>query len=139
MENKMTILTDLFFHQTTADVRDAGTGDSFSLEIQSQGQRAVIEFPELDSDERERGSSDDYHFDLRNFNFDHELLAPGDIRVVTHGDNAWLPNSFWVTGGFGDGGNDEDVGLVYRPSWPQTNWFSTDSDEGQSSWPLDLA
>jgi hypothetical protein len=137
MRGWLRILTDLYFHQRTADVKDAGTDDDFTLLIQSQGQTAILEFDDNSGNDREMGESDSYQFDLRNFNFDHEMIKPGDLAIITHGKDAWLPEAFFVTGGFGDGVIEEDVVLVDVPHWSDTNWFSLDpEDEGQSYWSL---
>ncbi len=130
----MTIIEDLWVIHTTSLEALADTDDRFSLQIQSQRQRAVIVFPDLAYNEREKGQTDEYHFSLRDWQFDDEKIQPGEIEMLTHGTNRWLPSSFWV---ISRNVNKEYRILIVNHNWPQNGYFSTDQTEGQVSRPLD--
>jgi len=130
----MTIIEDLWIIHTTSKEEYSNTDDMFSLEIQSQGQRAVFVFPDLEHNERELGRTDEYRFDLRDWNFDDEMIQPGEIEMLTQGEDAWLPSSFWV---ISRNVNDEYRILIANPNWPQNAYFSTNPSEGHISRPLD--
>lgn len=130
----MAILERVWVIHTTHDAEDSNTDDSFSLEIQTADERVDLMFPNLPHDERERGRTDEYEFDLRDYNVDHLEVDPGDIRITTHGSNAWRARSIWVIGRTADGGYHL---LVARPDWPHNAQWSTDFSEGRPSRPLD--
>ncbi len=130
----MAILERIWVIKTTSTKNNAETDEEFSLEIQSQGQIQTLKFPDLSHNEREKGRTDEYEFDLRNYEFDDEQLMPGEIRLLIHGNNAWLPQSIWIIGKNVEGNFKL---IVARPDWPENAWFSTDSSEGQTSRPLD--
>jgi len=130
----MAVIEDLWVIHTTSQETQANTNDNFSLQIQSQGQRAVLVFPDLEHNERELGRTDEYHFDLRDWEFDDEMIQPGEIEMITHGSNRWLPSSFWV---ISRNVNDEYRILIVNLNWPQNAYFSNDPSEGQTSRPLD--
>jgi hypothetical protein len=130
----MAILERVWVIHTTSNAEDANTGENFSLEIQTANQVADMDFPDLAKNERERGTTDEYEFDLRNYNIDHRDANPGSIRMTIHGSNAWLPRSIWVIGRTED---DRYHLLVARPNWPSNAWFSTDASEGRATRPLD--
>ena len=137
----MAILERVWVTHTTSTDAEANTGAAFSLEISGNNQVANLDFPDLPHDERERGRTDQYEFDLRNWEIDHEDVLPGNVRLTIRGGeggNAWLPQSIWVMGRTVDG---QYHLLVARPDWPATAWFSTDhSDVGgtaRTTRPLD--
>jgi hypothetical protein len=132
----MAVIEDLFLIQTTSFMPDSESDDAFVLEVQSQGQRATLDFPDLPHNERERGRTDEYRFDLRDHEFDDQQIRPGDMRITTRGGDAWRPQAFWVITRNVDG---EFRLLVAIPDWPPTALFSNEpGDTGaQASRPLD--
>jgi hypothetical protein len=132
----MAILERIWVVHTTSTADDAETDSGITLEIQSGAQRMSKVLPDLPHDERERGRTDEYELDLRDFQFDTDVLQPGDFRFTIRGDDAWLPESIWVIGRTVNG--DFEL-LIARPYWPGTAWFSSDSHEGQVTIPLNQA
>ena len=132
----MAVLERIWVIHTTPTADDAGTDEGVTLEIQSGTQRMSRPLPDLPHDERELGRTNEYEFDVRDFQLDTDELEPGDIRFTKRGDDAWLPGSIWVIGRT-VGGNFKL--LVTRPDWPSNVWFSTDTSEGPASRPSDQA
>lgn len=122
----MAKLNEIWLIQRTARENNSDTDDIFLLEMQSGGERAEFRLAGLPHDEREQGRTDQYRFDVRDFEFDDEVLQPGDIRITATGEDAWLPSSFWV---IGRNVNDGFTLLVARPNWPQTGWFSANPSD----------
>lgn len=132
----MATLQKLWVIHTTADVNDAASNYRFTLEVQTREQRFTRDFPDLSHDERNRGRTDQYEFDLRDQEIDHREVTPGNIRITSRAEDAWLPEGFWVIG--------QDVNaafhlLVSRPDWPSNAWFGTRSRSvgAQPTRPLD--
>jgi len=118
----MAILERVWVIHTTSRQAEAGTDARFSLEIQTRSQRFAPNFPRLPHDERNRGRTDQYEFDLRDVEIDHEDVEPGNIRITILGRDRWLPESIWIVGRDRNGGFHL---LVARPAWPSNAWFST--------------
>jgi hypothetical protein len=135
----MATLKYLWVIHTTSTSTDAGTDDGFELQVRSpinpQALIAQLRFPDLPHDERERGRTDEYRFDMREFNVNMSGFREANFSIVTLGTNAWLPASIWVIG--------QDVEGTRRllasvPRWPSNLWFSRDSSEGQTAHALDV-
>jgi hypothetical protein len=56
--------------QTTADVKDANCDAGFQLQIFRSGGDVLLDFPDLPYDERERGRTDRYRFDVSGLGVD---------------------------------------------------------------------
>jgi len=130
----MALLDRIWVIHTTSRADKSDTNDNFSLHLPATGKAAdslgfLLRFPNLPHNERERGRTDQYEFDVRRFGIDHQE-ARGKISMSTDGGNAWLPQSIWVIGRTIDG---EDHVLVARSSWPTNRKFSTNSSEGRRS------
>jgi hypothetical protein len=134
----MATLRFLWVIHTTSTQENADTEESFRLEIRADdapsptGTTVFLRFPDLpSSDEKERGVTEQYMFDLRGQGINMESLKPADISITIGGSDAWLPSSIWVIG--------EDEGSNHRliagvPNWPTSvrdGWFSTDRAEGR--------
>jgi hypothetical protein len=84
--------------QTTADVKDANCDAGFQLQIIRSGGDLLLEFPDLPHDERERGRTDRYRFDVSGMGVDSSDPSFGLVmRMVTTTDG-WLPASIEVLG-----------------------------------------
>ena len=130
----MALLDHLWVIQTTSTKADADTEDSFRFGLlftQPNPQFEIwLNFPDLPHDERERGRTDQYRFNIDQSAtpMAMELLQSRNFAIATNGSDAWLPESIWVIG--------QDVSrgrrlLVGIPSWPSNLWFSTDLSEGR--------
>jgi hypothetical protein len=116
------MLQKLWVIHTTANVNNAASNFRFTLEVQTPTQRFSQDFPDLPHDERNRGRTDQYEFDLRDEEIDYRDVTPGNIRITSRAEDAWLPESIWVIGQEDDG---EFHLLVGRPEWPSNAWFGT--------------
>jgi hypothetical protein len=128
----MATLRNLWVIHTTSTEAGADTDDGFQLVIRASNvpypERARLTFPDLPHDERERGRTDQYRFDVLNLNIDMFGLGGNNFCIQTLGSDAWLPASIWVIG--------RDVTglqrlLVSLPFWPDNLWFSKDTSEGR--------
>lgn len=136
----MATLRFLWVIHTTSTRENADTEDRFSLNLRvsdfpiPQGTTVTLPFPDLPSpDEKERGVTEQYLFDLRNQEprINMAFLDAEDISITIQGRDAWLPASIWVIG--------EDVNSTRRllagvPNWPTSvsrGWFSADTSEGR--------
>jgi hypothetical protein len=83
---------------TTADESTAETDADFQLQIFRTGEDILLDFPELPHDERERGRTDRYRFDVSGMGVDSSDPSFGLVmRMVTTTDG-WLPASIEVLG-----------------------------------------
>ncbi|MGH9970006.1 MAG: hypothetical protein ACREBG_19730 [Pyrinomonadaceae bacterium] len=132
----MARLRTLWVIHTTSAQGDANTDERFRMIIKdSSAQRTELVLPSLQHDERERGRTDEYVFNLEGGRFiEMETLRPADIGIEITGGNAWLPKSIWVIGQDVQGGRKL---LAAQPSWPSDGWFSTQtSDAGARAKPV---
>lgn len=129
----MAQLRYLWVVHTTSTAENADTEDAFTLVIYSpinpQAEVGSLSFPDLPHDERERGRTDQYRFDMRREDVEVNMfgLSEGEFALQTNGRDAWLPASIWIIG--------QDIRgvrslLVDLPNWPNDLWFSRDSSEG---------
>lgn len=134
----MTALRYLWVIHTTSADENAGTDEGFQLRILSQiNPNAVVaefEFPDLQHDERERGRTDEYRFDVSELEIDMVGLDEDNFCVEILGDDAWLPHSIWIIGQDVEGTRQL---LASVPEWPKDLLFSTDEAEGEASHCLD--
>src|SRR4051812_41511943 len=89
----------------------------------------VMPFPKPSYDDRERGRTDQFRFnvDQSQFQIPIENLSPSNFVIETSGSDMWLPESIWIVG--------RDVNrnhrlLVAIPFWPSHLRFSQDESEG---------
>jgi hypothetical protein len=120
---------------TTSVLAEADTEDrGFQLGIRrvfpNPNFELWLDFPTPSYDDRERGRTDQYRFniDQNEFQIPMEALNRSNFAIFTDGRDAWLPESIWIIG--------RDVNrrhrlLVDRPFWDSTLWFSQDQSEGQ--------
>lgn len=132
----MSRLQTIWVIHTTSELADANTDDKFRVIIRdSSAQQTEMVFPSLPHNERERGRTDEYVFNMQGQRaIEMETLTPANIGLEITGGNAWLPKSVWVIG--------QDVQgkrkiLAAQPRWPSDSWFSTQtSDAGAKAKPV---
>jgi hypothetical protein len=121
---KMPRLNTITVIHTTKNESDAGTDADFVLEIVKQGQDVLKEFPDLPHDERERGRTDQYDFDVSGDDVDSsDPFFSISMRLV-NSEDGWLPKSVFV---FGQTVNGDNVVLGSHPEW-NDGWFDRGSD-----------
>lgn len=122
---------------TTKNVPDAGTNADFALEIErvsgvdGRGQllvdRITLPFPDLPHDERERGRTDSYEFEVSGRGLGRD--RPADIYMhMLNTEDGWLPESLFLIGigsGFGH------AVLGSHPSW-NDGWFDRNDPDALS-------
>jgi hypothetical protein len=134
----MATLQTLWVIHTTSNVADSDTDEGFELVIRGTinpgAIAARIRFPNLPHDERERGRTDEYRFQLLKFDINMFGLSESEFCIRILGDDAWLPASIWIIG-------QDIVGrrelLASIPNWPADLKFSTDESEGKAMRCLD--
>ena len=119
-------VTSIKVIQRTADVGYAATNDDFRFAISTPAATCNGSFPNLPSDERERGKTDTYSLNVSSCNLDKSLVTAQSFSIVTLGHNAWLPSNFCVQ--VTAGGTQSTIA---DGSWPTLDWFSTDPND----WP----
>ena len=129
----MAKLRFLYVIHTTANVEDAGTDAGFDLVVFSQvnpeAELGEFRFPDLPADERERGRTDEYRFDVSSLDVNMFGQGPDTLAIRMRSDDAnWLPSTIWVIGEDVEGTRELLVGL---PNWPSSLWWSTDASEGE--------
>ena len=115
---------------TTSRVDNAQTDALFKLVlVDAAGKEVQLDFPTLPHNERERGRTDQYRFDLTGLDtqFQSETLGPEQIGVRILSGDAWLPSSVFVVGFPFSGG---PMLLVGHINWPSEGWFSTQASDG---------
>lgn len=116
----MALLNDLWIFHTTSETEQSQTNEMFNLVITCAGIETIIQFPNLNHNEREKGRTDEYHFDLRTKGINDQNAI--ELRMEITGPNGWLPKSIWAV-------SLDDLGefkvLAHNPDWPQTSKFST--------------
>jgi hypothetical protein len=134
----MATLRYVWVIHTTSTAANAGTDEGFELIIRSQvNPQAIVgtrRYPDLPHDERERGRTDQYRFDVRDLGVDMFGLNEDNFCIRILGDDAWLPASIWIIGQDVQGARRLLAGV---PTWPDDLWFSTDASEGEATRCLD--
>ena len=123
-------LSHLTVIHTTSPQSNAQTNALFKLVlVDAMGKKVTLDFPKLPHNERERGRTDEYRFDLTGLEtpFHSETLGPEQIGMRILSGDAWLPGSLWVIGLPFSG---SPLLLVGRPGWPSDQWFSTEASDG---------
>lgn len=118
---------------TTSTATDAQTDASFRLNIRhptEPGKFNHLDFLPHPHNERERGRTDEYRFDVIGLGYnDMDFLKGKHIVSMTilSGD-AWLPSSIWVIGVPNSGAPEL---LMSHPGWGR--WFSTNPTDGDGN------
>ena len=118
---------------TTSPASNAQTDALFSLNIRNPAQPGKfisLKFPTLSHNERERGRTDEYRFDVIEMGLGvadiDAFKAKNSFSMTIHSGDAWLPSAFWVIGLPNSGGAEL---LVGHPFWPGDQWFSTNTSD----------
>lgn len=139
----MATLDMFWLIHTTSILRHADTEDrGFNLVVRWAFPNPDIElrlgFPQPRYDDRERGRTDQFRFNIdeSKFTIDMESLGPRNFVIQTTGRDMWLPESVWIIG--------RDVHQNHRlivaiPFWPSHLRFSRDESEGADQHSLDEA
>jgi hypothetical protein len=117
-------LNRIFVTHTTADESDAGSDADFQLRIRMPGDDVIRDFPDLPHDERERGRTDFYEFDVSGDNVNSDDPVFRITMKMINTDDGWLPQSIFVIGETTTGGI---VTLGAHPQWSD-GWFDRGSD-----------
>ncbi len=130
----MAVLDTVYVIHTTSTAPQSDTDDGFVLRIPATGKQdtadgfiAKLDFPSQPHDNRERGRTDYYEFDVRGLGVEHEE-ARGRFEIETKGKDAWRPSSIWILGKLRNG---RFRILGASPDWPSGNKFSRESGEGR--------
>jgi hypothetical protein len=113
--------------QTTADESNADTDAGFQLQIFRSGEDVLLDFPDLAHNERERGGTDRYRFDVSGLGIDSSDPSFGLAMRMVSTDDAWLPASIDVLAETVTG---ETVVLGSHDPW--TEWFDRGSNPAGS-------
>jgi hypothetical protein len=124
---------------TTSKASNAQTDALFRLNLRHPGGNFIsLDFPTFPHDERERGRTDEYFFDVSGLGFNDIdfLKQPRSISMTIRRGDAWLPSSIWVIGVPNSGGPELLTGhKVWHPveldgeDFGQ-GWFSTQHSDG---------
>ena len=117
-------LNKIIVIHTTADESDAGTDADFALEITKPGTDVRKEFPDLPYDERERGRTDIYEFDVSGDGVNSDDPVFSITMRMTSSEDGWLPQSIFVLGETTTGST---ITLGAHPQWGG-GWFDRGSD-----------
>jgi hypothetical protein len=119
----MPLITGLTVINTTADEDDADTDADFQLQIARLGQDLVLNEPDLPHDERERGRTDQYFYDLSGQGVNSDA-AGFQVTMRILSSDGWLPSSIFVVGHTPNAGS---VVLGSHPTWTD-GWFDSGDD-----------
>ncbi|GAA2687324.1 hypothetical protein [Actinoplanes palleronii] len=120
----MPLLSGITVIHTTKDESDAGTDADFVLEIERPGDHVELDFPNLPHNERERGRTDQYQFDVSKENLDSDDPFFKIRMRLIGSEDGWLPQSIFV---FGQTVGGTTVVLGAHPEWSD-GWFDKGSD-----------
>jgi hypothetical protein len=91
-------LNTIFVIHTTKNVANAGTDASFELQIERFGAPTVkLRFPDLPHNERERGRTDSYRFEVSRRRIGSDQSFEIFMQMLDTNDG-WLPESLFVIG-----------------------------------------
>jgi hypothetical protein len=124
----------LLMLMTTADEEDAGTESDVKLQITNAAGSVIVDFtvPNTPQEEQERAQAN-FYFVPVSPGFSLDDLDGDSVRLNIKGQDAWLPQSFFLFGlDTASGRPDFLVPLVHIGDW-RHGWLSTDSSEGKSS------
>jgi hypothetical protein len=117
----------IFVIHTTRNQNNANTDASFELEITDRpfGSQIHVKkfrdlFPSLPHNERERGRTDSYRFDVSDDDIDSNANEFKITMRMVSTQDGWLPESIFVIGITPAGAA---VLLGSHPNWPTGKWF----------------
>jgi hypothetical protein len=128
------LIQRLLILMTTSNKDDSGTNDKVTLQI-SIGEELVVDFdfPTGPQTHLSKGQANFYSVGAGGKGFTKKMLSAKSITLSTNGDDAWLPDSFYIFGlDTPDGMATQAVPLVFSNGWDK-GALSTDSGEGSPS------
>lgn len=129
----MALITTIFVIHTTRNETNANTDAAFDLRLTWVGMdpndpRRAIRFPDLPHNERERGRTDIYKFDVSGAN-GQGINTSGlrvYMRMLGNAGDGWLPRSIFVLGA---GPRTAPMVLGWHPDWSRNDWFDTNEPQ----------
>ncbi|WP_179475801.1 hypothetical protein [Mycolicibacterium vinylchloridicum] len=125
----MAKINKLFVVHTTKNIANAGTDADFQLYIHRFGAKPLaLIFPDLPYNERERGRTDFYRFNVSR----KSIYTERSLRIymtMLNSSDGWLPESIFLIGETSTG---ESVVLGSHPDWPSDLWFDTNEPGSQA-------
>jgi hypothetical protein len=142
-------LNEIIVIHTTSKRSGAQTDARFRLNLRKPTGAGFLslDFPTHPHNERERGRTDEYRFDVRALGFNDMDFLKKDKRIsmTTLGGDAWLPSSLYVIGVPNSGAPEL---LKTHHFWQHLEdpdadgWFSTQESDGdgkaRATWFLDF-
>ncbi|MBD2551397.1 hypothetical protein H6G65_17770 [Microcystis elabens FACHB-917] len=122
----MALLNTIWIIHTTSNKKDADTDAEFTLLVVRPGNPSgdyTQAFPNMPHNEREKGRTDEYKFDVSTEQVDEN--AKLKIRIG-ESHNGWIPSSIWAIGLTKDG---RFVVMAHNPSWDPTKVFDNTQDQ----------
>lgn len=112
-------------HSTDPNHEDAGSDSNFELiATRKSGQgdyrKRFSKWPGSRHDEREKGRTDEYRFDVT----DKGITTESQLKIRIIEEDGWLPCSMWA---IGLTESNEFVVLASRPNWDR-GWINRGSD-----------
>jgi hypothetical protein len=123
----MTLLKAIWIIHTTSSKKYSDTDARLTLIAQRPTGDYIREFPDCDYNEREKGRTDQYVFDVSTEEVDESTKLK--IRIG-ESPNGWLPSSIWAIGRTVD---DRFVVLAHNPVWDQNKLFDNTPDQKSRS------
>lgn len=120
----MATLRRIFVFHKTSRATDAQTDASFQLIASTPGVNFIAPFPNLPHDEREKGRTDQYTFDVSGNRTPVDSDNTEITMEMTSSSNGWLPESIWVLGETTSG---RRLILGQHPNW-RGGWFDRGND-----------
>jgi hypothetical protein len=114
----MPTLNTIVVVHTTATGTKADTDGQFELRIYDESEKVVFvqNFHDSPQNEREKGQTDAYHFDVSGYEIDSERISRIDMRKTSVLDDNWIPSSIFVVGL----ADDWSYVLGAHPRWRKT-------------------
>jgi hypothetical protein len=120
--NTKKVLSISIEHQTSSK-NNADTNDNFDLYIYNNicGGSIEMRFPDNPGDDREKGNTDRYSFDVSGYNINADFFQ---IAIANLGNDGWLPSKIKVTYTTQDG-----LAHTYAniDPWPNNKYFDGDN------------
>jgi hypothetical protein len=114
----MPTLNTIVVVHTTSTGTDADTDGQFELRIYDESEKDVFvqRFHDSPENEREKGQTDAYHFDVSEIGIDSETISRIEMKKTTRLEDNWIPSSMFVVGL----GDDQSYVLGAHPRWRGT-------------------
>ena len=126
----MALLKKVIITHTTSEAKHANTDAAFELQFVKGGtmpRDLHRPFEDQPHNEREKGRTDSYVFDVSNEGVDSNREI---VMRMTTTEDGWLPRNMFVIGETSPGpdGRIERFVLGSHPEWPADGWFDRGSN-----------